>query len=219
MVWKIGPACVAQQAKNVRASTMNGAETSASATRTRSAVALAAPPASATGVGRTNSAAGISSAQTSKPMINCALRQSCVVSSQAASGERVSGATPMPTAPQPYLRFMPIVVRGPARSTSAMQLARAPGEGVHHGVGDLVEERLEQPCQRAARELVAHRILDLAGVLAERREAPGGAELAERPLDEAHVDGAARLALVFGREALADPAHPDGQRRALARAA
>src|SRR5438105_12987338 len=99
MVWKIGPACVAQQAKNVKASTMNGAETSASETRTGecSAAALAAPPTAGTAGGcRTNSAAGMSSTQTSRPMISCALRQSWVASSQAASGEIVIGATPMP---------------------------------------------------------------------------------------------------------------------------
>src|SRR6267143_4364039 len=99
MVWKIGPACVAQQAKNVRASTVNGTETSASETRTGecSAAAPAGPPCAATAGGcRTNKAAGMSSAHTSRPMVSCALRQSWLASSQAASGETVIGATPMP---------------------------------------------------------------------------------------------------------------------------
>src|SRR5262249_33731393 len=126
---------------------------------------------------------------------------------------------PMPTTTQPYRRFMPIVVRGAAKATSAIQLVRPPDEGVDHGVGDLVEQRLEQPRQRAAGKLIAHRILGLAGVLACRREAPGGAELAKRPFGEAHVDGAVRLVLVLGGEALADAADPHGHRRLLAGAA
>ena len=95
MVWKIGPACVAQQAKNVSASTMNGAETSASETRVGECSA-AAPRTASPGACRTNKAAGMSSAQTSTPMVSCALRQSWLASSQAASGEIVIGATPMP---------------------------------------------------------------------------------------------------------------------------
>src|SRR5438067_7734194 len=105
MVWKIGPACVAQQAKNVSASTIKGAETSASETRTDECPARAS---SATaGACRTKKAAGTSSTQTSRPMINCALRQSWLASSQAASGETVIGATPMPaeTSDTARLRF------------------------------------------------------------------------------------------------------------------
>src|SRR5207248_5319740 len=93
-------------------------------------------------------------------------------------------SAPMATITHPYFRFMPIVVRGPAKSTSTIDLVRPPGKGIDHRIGDLVEKRLEELRRRPARELVAHRKLDLAGVLGERREAPGRAELPERSLDE-----------------------------------
>src|SRR5439155_25483971 len=84
-----------------------------------------------------------------------------------------------------------------ARTTSTrMELIGAPRKGVDHGVGDLVEQRLEQLAERAACELVAHREGDLAGIVGERREAPGGGELRERALDEAHIDGGREVVLV-----------------------
>src|SRR5581483_8424574 len=98
MVWKIGPACVAQQAKKVRASTMNGVERSAVPTAIgRCGTACELPAAAALcGAGRTKSAAGTRSTQAAMPMASCADRQSVLASSQAANGETVSGATPTP---------------------------------------------------------------------------------------------------------------------------
>src|SRR3954468_7971411 len=96
-----------------------------------------------------------------------------------------------------------------------MQLVGATGEGLHHGVGDLVEERSEQAADRAARELEAHRELDLAGVLGQRREAPRRLEVPERAFDQPHVDGARRPVLVQRGEGVADSAQPRGERRAL----
>src|SRR5215470_15171009 len=77
--------------------------------------------------------------------------------------------------------------RGHAATTSTrMELIGAFRKGVHHRVGDLVEERLEQLAQRAARELVAQREGDLASVLIERREVPVGGELLEGAFDQPH---------------------------------
>src|SRR5512144_527959 len=60
---------------------------------------------------------------------------------------------------------------GSASTTSTrMQLVGAAREGVHHRVGDVIEERAEQRAHRAAGEVVAQRELDLARRLAERLE-------------------------------------------------
>src|SRR6476660_1165640 len=98
MVWKIGPACVAQQAKKLAASTMKGVERSAAPTAIGGSAAALPPPAVAAlcGAGRTKSAAGSRSAQAAMPMMSCADRQSVVASSHAANGETVIGATPIP---------------------------------------------------------------------------------------------------------------------------
>src|SRR5262245_47268599 len=69
----------------------------------------------------------------------------------------------------------------------AVDLVGAARERIDHAVSHLREQRLKQRGERPARELVLHRELDLAG-LAERLEAPRGGEVAERPLDERHVD-------------------------------
>ena len=98
MVWKIGPACAAQQAKKVSARTMNGAETNA---LRRVMGGPSAVPCSAAAVAaggrRTKSAAGTSVTQTSTARTSCALRQSICVISHAANGDMVIGATPTPT--------------------------------------------------------------------------------------------------------------------------
>src|SRR3954467_2300328 len=98
MVWKIGPACVAQQAKKVAASTMKGVGGVAGPTAIGGSAAASAPPALAAlfGARRTASAAGIRSTQAAMPIASCADRQSVFASSQAANGETVMGATPTP---------------------------------------------------------------------------------------------------------------------------
>src|SRR4051812_21028087 len=99
-VWKIGPACAAQQAKKVSARTMKGNETNASRSLmdfSGTAASVVPPPAAACGGLRTNSAAGTSVAHTSTAMTACAARQSICVMSQAANGDMVIGATPTPT--------------------------------------------------------------------------------------------------------------------------
>src|SRR5690349_514881 len=98
MVWKIGPACVAQQAKKVSASTMKGVERSAVPTAIGGSAAAPELPAAAAlcGAGRTKSAAGTRSTHAAMPIASCADRQSVFASSQAANGETVIGATPTP---------------------------------------------------------------------------------------------------------------------------
>src|SRR5690349_11286405 len=97
MVWKIGPACVAQQAKNVAASTMNGVEVSAAFTDMPLGPASMWPASvTAAGAGLTNSAAGTKSSQAPRPIVSCAARQSPCCKSQAANGDTVIGATPTP---------------------------------------------------------------------------------------------------------------------------
>src|SRR4051794_36272355 len=98
MVWKIGPACVAQQAKKVAASTMNGVERRALPTAIGGSAAAVAAPAIAAlwGARRTKSAAGTSSTQAAMPIMSCADRQSVLARSHAANGETVIGATPTP---------------------------------------------------------------------------------------------------------------------------
>src|SRR5260221_12172066 len=96
MVWKIGPAWVAQQAKNVAASTMNGVERSAAPTAIGDWPVALDGSISPRGVRRTKRAAGIRSTHTTRPMVSCALRQSVFCSSHAANGETVIGATPIP---------------------------------------------------------------------------------------------------------------------------
>src|SRR5207344_1903044 len=69
-----------------------------------------------------------------------------------------------------------------ARTTSmrsAMDLVCAAGKGVDHGVGDVLENRLQQRSERAGGEFELHREFDLARLLAERPEAPGGGEVAK----------------------------------------
>src|SRR5262245_44556646 len=100
MVWKIGPECVPQQAKNVSPRTMNCGERSAAPTDGNgSALApAAAGPAVpvAAGALRTRSAAGRTSAAAMSAIVDCAARQSIVETSQLANGEIVIGATPTP---------------------------------------------------------------------------------------------------------------------------
>ena len=79
-MWKTGPECAAQQRKKVDASTMNCGERNASPEDiARPSVAATRPPATAAaaaGARRTNSAAGIRSAQATMPMVIIAVRQS-----------------------------------------------------------------------------------------------------------------------------------------------
>src|SRR5436190_17988594 len=100
MVWKIGPECVPQQAKNVSPRTMNWGERSAAPTEGNgSADAPGVPcaaPAAGAGARRTSSAAGRTSAAATRAIVNCALRQSMVETSQLANGDIVIGATPTP---------------------------------------------------------------------------------------------------------------------------
>src|SRR5678815_4510889 len=98
-MWQIGPECAAQQAKKVRASTMNCRERKACASEVIEPAAspgAAAPAVASTGRCRTRNDAGISNTHASTPMSNIAVRQSYAVISQRANGEIVSGATPMP---------------------------------------------------------------------------------------------------------------------------
>src|SRR5436190_22398191 len=95
MVWKIGPACVAQQAKKVAASTMNGVDVNACFTPIDGSAA-ACPALAAAGAERTSSARGISSTHAAMPIVSCALRQSLFSRSKATSGDTVIGATPTP---------------------------------------------------------------------------------------------------------------------------
>src|SRR6185436_2522803 len=100
MVWKIGPECVPQQAKNVRPRTMNCGERSAALTEGKGAPASpgapCAAPAAGAGAERTSSAAGRTSAAAMMAIVSCALRQSVVDTSQLANGDMVIGATPTP---------------------------------------------------------------------------------------------------------------------------
>src|SRR5205085_10471671 len=67
-----------------------------------------------------------------------------------------------------------------ARTTSTrMELIGAAREGIDHGVGHLVKERLEQLAERPAGEFVAQRECDLACVLDERLETPPCSEFPE----------------------------------------
>src|SRR3954467_14000386 len=105
--------------------------------------------------------------------------------------------------------------RGSAYTTSTLrlgtQLVGAPRKGVDHGVGDVVEERLEHPRERPG-HLVLERELDRAGLRREWPEAPGGGEVPERSLQEPHVHGLGRVELVPRAEGLLQPAHADAQR-------
>src|SRR5687767_2887139 len=102
MVWKMGPECVAQQAKKVSPRTMNCGERSAAATEEKGSGAAGAPAlpgapgAAAAGACRTSRPAGRTRAAAMRAMVNCALRQSIVATSQLANGDMVIGATPTP---------------------------------------------------------------------------------------------------------------------------
>src|SRR6185295_8869761 len=97
-VWKIGPACAAQQAKKVSARTMNGADTNASLRLICGpSLAPSCDPLGIAGGLRTNSASGTSVAHTTTARTTCAARQSICVMSQAAKGDIVIGATPPQT--------------------------------------------------------------------------------------------------------------------------
>src|ERR1700682_2255489 len=96
---------------------------------------------------------------------------------------------------------------GSAYTTSTlsgtMDLIGAARKGVHHCIGNAVEQRLQQPREDAAREFVFEREVDLAGAGRERREAPGGREAPERSLDQAHVDRTGRVVVVLRSARLA----------------
>src|SRR6185295_5816818 len=100
MVWKIGPECVPQQAKNVSPRTMNCGERSAAPTEGKGSAGApgepGAAPAARAGAGRTSSAAGRTSTAATRAIVSCALRQSIVETSQLAKGDMVIGATPTP---------------------------------------------------------------------------------------------------------------------------
>src|SRR3954467_6562670 len=96
----IGPECVAQQKKLVASRMMNCGERTA-AERVISAGPAAGPAAAVSacpseGGRRTSSDTGIMMSATTAAMHCIALRQSQVETSQAASGDIVIGATPMP---------------------------------------------------------------------------------------------------------------------------
>src|SRR5918992_3933942 len=76
---------------------MNCGERRASRTFDDGAAAAVLPDATTAGARRTKKEAGTSSAQHRTAMMSCALRQSVQDTSQAANGESVSGATPIPT--------------------------------------------------------------------------------------------------------------------------
>jgi hypothetical protein len=80
-MWKIGPECAAQQAKNVSASTRNWGERSAAATDHPAPgppgrFVAGEPEDDVSGARRTSNAAGISSAHANKPTVIIAVRQS-----------------------------------------------------------------------------------------------------------------------------------------------
>src|SRR3954467_1875248 len=104
--------------------------------------------------------------------------------------------------------------RGSAYTTSTLrlgtQLVGAPRKGVDHGIGDVVEKRLEHPRERSG-HLVLERELDRAGLRRERREAPGGGEMPEGSLKEAHLHGFGRAELVPRGEGLLQAAHSDSE--------
>src|SRR3954452_16015406 len=104
--------------------------------------------------------------------------------------------------------------RGSAYTTSTLRLGTelvgAPRKGVDHGIGDVVEKRLEHPRERSG-HLVLERELDRAGLRRERREAPGGGEMPEGSLKEAHLHGFGRAELVPRGEGLLQAAHSDAE--------
>src|SRR3954462_11279741 len=89
--------------------------------------------------------------------------------------------------------------RGSAYTTSTLRLGTelvgAPRKGVDHGIGDMVEERLEHPRERSG-HLVLEREINRARLRRERREAPGGGEMPDWSLYEAHLHGIGRAELV-----------------------
>src|SRR5688572_22026379 len=98
-MWKMGPECAPQQAKYVRASTMNCGERSALAAED-SVTSLGAAAAAFDAEGacrvRTANAAGMRSTHERMPMESIAVCQPCVVTRYWASGDMVRGAMPMP---------------------------------------------------------------------------------------------------------------------------
>ena len=98
-MWKIGPECVAQQKKFASISVTNCGERTAWPTLISdcaSSVACVCALGSRAGGRRTSSAAGIISTAAMPAMICIDVRQSWIVTSQAASGAIVIGAMPMP---------------------------------------------------------------------------------------------------------------------------
>src|SRR5438034_9074015 len=97
-MWKIGPECAAQQAKNVSASTRNCGERSALPTDHPAPGTFIAgePDGAGSGARRTSSAAGSNSAHAIRPTVIIAVRQSYVEISQRAKGEMVIGEKPIP---------------------------------------------------------------------------------------------------------------------------
>src|SRR5258708_19959645 len=76
-----------------------------------------------------------------------------------------------------------------ARTTSTrMALIGAPRKGVDHGVGNLVEQRLEQLAERATGELVAQRERDLPRVVAPGLTAPCPRHLLKQALAQPPMD-------------------------------
>src|ERR1700730_13117953 len=99
MVWIMGPECVAQQKKFVSSRMMNCGERSACASDISACAGspdVADGPLSNAGARRTNSETGIMITATTRATICIEGRQSWCETSQAASGDMVIGAMPIP---------------------------------------------------------------------------------------------------------------------------
>ncbi|CAG9227919.1 hypothetical protein BGLA2_420130 [Burkholderia gladioli] len=96
-----------------------------------------------------------------------------------------------------------------AWSALAVALVRALHERIDEGVGDMAEHRADDLFEDHAGEFVVQRELDLAGIGAQRREAPVARELLERAVGELHVDPVRPLLSVAGREVLPDALEVD----------
>ncbi|CAM2159520.1 hypothetical protein PT2222_50358 [Paraburkholderia tropica] len=70
----------------------------------------------------------------------------------------------------------------------AVALVGTLDERIDKGVRDVMEHRPDDLFENDVRKLVMQREFDLAGIGAQRREAPGARELLERTVRELHID-------------------------------
>ncbi len=94
-------------------------------------------------------------------------------------------------------------------SAFAIHLPRARAKGVHQAVADLIEHRAERQPDQSVMKLEIEIKAHLAGLLAQRVEAPETLQMTERSIHQPYLDHLVFLQPIAGGEGLVHPAVGD----------